>query len=419
MKGRSIVSDYLYSQSFDIFSKIHDFAKFVSEARSKGDDVYFMPVLEYRGSRALVDGGKQYGKREIVVMCSTDYLGLAHHPDIIDSGVKALREFGTNVASVPLFGGSTFIHKKFEKSLSDFIGVEACVLFPTGYAANLGTIQALCSQNDVVVLDKLCHYSVLDGVRLSGAARKSFRHSDPDHLEQVLSVIREENTTGGVLVVLEGVYGIDGDLTPLTDLTAVAEKYSARIMIDDAHATGVVGADGKGTAQHYNMKKAPDIITGSLSKALASPGGFVVCSSEASDYLRTFARTVTFSVGLQAACVACADAALDFIRNNPWLIAKLQENASYFRNALVRIGLQNPSRSKSAIMSVIVGKEEILRNISRELFQNGVWAEALPFPAVPIGEERIRFRVSATHSREDLDFVLGVVEKTFSKYGLL
>lgn len=406
-------------QAIDLFNKSADFAKFVQEKRACGNDVYSLPVLEYRGGRALVDGGKIHGTREVVVMCSADYLGLAHHPDIIASGIRALENYGTNVGSVPLFGGTTAIHKNFQYFLAEFLGVENCVFFPTGYAANMGTIQALCNCNDTVVFDKLCHYSILDGITLSKAHKKTFQHSDPDHLKKVLAAIRETRPNGGILVIAEGVYGVDGDVAPLNDLLAVAELYGARLMLDEAHALGVIGNEGRGTASHQQTRRPPDIIAGSLSKALAAPGGFIACPEDLTDYIRFFARTAVFSAGVQTVSIALATAALDFIHTNPDLIDKLQTNSDYLRTGLVNLGLSQAARSQSAIMSVIVGNEERLLDISRELFNSGVWAETLPYPAVPLGEARIRFRVSAAHTKEDLDFVLERVKEIFTRYGVV
>jgi len=414
LPDEGIYKKYQHKETSDIFSRAAGFAEFVKDGRSRGDDVYSMPVIEYRGGRALVDGGTHYGKKEVVVMCSADYLGLAHHPDIIESGINALKKYGTNVASVPIFGGRTSVHHNFEKELAGFLGTEDGVLFPTGYAANMGAIQAICTENDTVVLDKLCHYSVLDGVYLSRAQKKTFLHSDMASLEKVLSETRKNKKTGGILIIVEGVYGIDGDVTPLREISRMAEKYGARIMIDEAHGLGVIGKTGRGASEYHHMKKTPDIIVGSLSKSLAAPGGFIACRADVVDYVRYFARTAVFSAGLQTVSAAVAGAALTNISENPALIEKLQHNAGYLRDGLKNLGLMNASVSRSAIMSIIVGSEDHLRNVSRDLFIKGVWAEALTYPAVEPGQARIRFRVSTAHTREDLDFVLKKVADILS-----
>jgi glycine C-acetyltransferase len=414
LPDEGIYKKYQHKETSDIFSRAAGFAEFVKDGRSRGDDVYSMPVIEYRGGRALVDGGSHYGKKEVVVMCSADYLGLAHHQDIIESGINALKEYGTNVASVPIFGGRTSVHDNFEKALAEFLGTEDCVLFPTGYAANMGAIQAICTENDTVVLDKLCHYSVLDGIYLSRAQKKTFLHSDAASLEKILSETRKNKKSGGILIIVEGVYGIDGEVTPLKEISRLAEKYGARIMIDEAHGLGVIGKTGRGASEYHHMEKTPDIIVGSLSKSLAAPGGFIACRADVADYVRYFARTAVFSAGLQTASPAVAGAALRNIRENPALIEKLQHNAGYLRHGLKNIGFMNASVSQSAIMSIMVGSEDHLRNVSRDLFINGIWAEALTYPAVEPGQARIRFRVSTAHTKEDLDFVLKKVAEILS-----
>jgi len=419
LPNEGVYKKYLYKEAVDIFSKVSVFAEFAKEGRSKGDDVYSMPVVEYNGGHAVVDGGEHYGKKDVVVMCSADYLGLAHHPNIIESGINSLRKYGTNVASVPVFGGRTFAHKNFEKELAGFLGTEACVLFPTGYAANVGVIQALCTAHDTVILDKLCHYSVFDGIYLSRANKKIFSHSDMASLGKLLAETRKENKTGGILIIIEGVYGIDGDIAPLVEISILAEKYDARIMIDEAHSLGVIGKNGKGATEYYNMEKPPDIIIGSLSKSLAAPGGFIACRADVADYVRYFARTTVFSAGLQALSAAVASAALTSICENPGLIEQLKHNAKYLREGLKDMGFMNASISRSAIISIIVGSEDNLRSISRDLFINGIWAEALTYPAVELGQAKIRFRVSASHTKDDLDFVLTNVKGVFSREGLI
>ena len=419
LPDEGIYKKYQHKETSDIFSRAAGFAEFVKDGRSRGDDVYSMPVIEYRGGRALVDGGSHYGKKEVVVMCSADYLGLAHHQDIIESGINALKEYGTNVASVPIFGGRTSVHDNFEKALAEFLGTEDCVLFPTGYAANIGAIQAICTENDTVVLDKLCHYSVLDGIYLSRAQKKTFLHSDTTSLEKILSETRKNKKSGGILIIVEGVYGIDGDVTPLREISRMAEKYGARIMIDEAHGLGVIGKTGRGASEYHHMEKTPDIIVGSLSKSLAAPGGFIACRADVADYVRYFARTAVFSAGLQTVSAAVAGSSLANIRENPALIEKLQYNAGYLREGLKNLSFMNASVSQSAIMSIIVGSEDHLRNVSRDLFINGVWAEALTYPAVEPGQTRIRFRVSTSHTKEDLDFILTKVKDVFVKEDLI
>lgn len=410
--------DFMHLASPDLFAKTALFAKVLSGGRARGFASHLCPVLEYRGGRALVDGGEALGCREVVVMCSADYLGLARHPDVVRAAIEALRSFGANVASVPLMAGSTGLHQELQRALAKLAGTNAAVLFPTGYDANAGVIAALCRHGDVVVADQLVHHSILDGIRLSGAARVTFRHSDVAHLEEQLAGIRGTHPQNGLLVVIEGVYGIDGDLAPLPEIAALARQFDARVLVDDAHATGVIGRTGRGSVEHFHDSAIPDLIMGSLSKALGGAGGWIACAAPVADYLRYFAKTLVMSVGLPAASAAAALASMDLLQREPELMARLRENAAFLRNGLTELGIGNARRSESAILSALVGGEDRLRAVNRDLFRRGVWAEALPFPLVPRGQERIRFRVSAAHTHADLQMVLDAMACVIQEHDL-
>lgn len=406
--------DFLDAPSDDLFEKARRFAGFISDARSRGhSETYLRPVRRYEGGSAVVDGGDNLEEHRVVVMCSADYLGLAHDPSVVRAAKDALDAFGTSVSSVPLIAGSTCLHSDLQGVLADSLGVEAVVLFPTGHAANLGVLQALCGPNDLAVLDELVHCSLWDGVRLSGAKKITFRHSDVEDLVRVLSAARENKAVKGILVVIEGVYGIDGDLAPLRQIKEVAESFGARILLDDAHATGVLGERGRGSAEHYAVPIGDMVVMGSLSKSLGSMGGWIAAPSDVADYLRYYARTIMFSVGLQTSSVAAGLAAMKILKGDLKLLDRLRSNATYFRDGLGQLGFTNPSRSGSAIVSVEVGGESRLRELLRNMFRAGLWAEGLPYPAVARGTERVRFRVSALHSKEELNSALEVVAQAF------
>ena len=307
------LSDYARVRSPDLLAKANEFAEFLDDLRERGDEKYLLPVRRYRGSRALVDLGPGVGEKEVIAYCSANYLGLSFHPRVGQAVQEAVHEFGASVASVPLIAGSTSLHSELRERLVSFLGVEDVVLFPTGHAANVGTISALAGPRDLVVLDKQVHYSILEGVRLSGAQWVSFRHSDSEDLERVLASSRERHRDSGILLILEGVYGIDGDVAPLPELMRIARAYGARIMVDDAHATGVLGERGRGTHEHHGLATPPDLIMGSLSKSPGSMGGWIATSRETADYLRYFSKTIVFSVGLPSINTAAALAALELI----------------------------------------------------------------------------------------------------------
>ena len=349
-------------------------------------------------------------------MASADYLGLSKHPEVLAAAQKAVEQFGASVCSVPLMAGATSLHSELETALAQFVETEACALFPTGHAANIGLIQALCTSKDTVVLDKLIHCSIWDGVRLSGARWRSFRHSNPKDLSRVLENIRSKQKESGILVVVEGVYGIDGDIAPVSDLLDVCNHFGARLMVDEAHATGVVGKTGRGSMELHEIKDKSLIVMGSLSKSLGSFGGYIAGQAEVVDYLRYYARTIAFSVGLPASCAGAAMAGLKILQGHPDRLSQLRSNMHFFKNGLGNLGVANAKESGSAIFSAPVGNEATLRDVARDLFRHGVFTEGLVFPAVPQGQERIRFRVSANHTQEELSHVLQIVDKVFSEH---
>jgi 8-amino-7-oxononanoate synthase len=410
------LSDFVDFAHPDLFHKAHAFAQFLRDGRARGYDTYVHRVSKYTGGCAVVDSEDRTSQQQVVMMCSADYLGLAQHPQVLAAAQKAINQYGASVCSVPLIAGATALHGELEARLARFLGTEACVLFPTGHAANIGLIQALCTPKDMVILDKLVHWSIFDGVRLSGARWRTFRHSNTEHLVRVLKTVRSKHENNGILVVVEGAYGIDGDIAPLRDLLAVCNRFGARLMVDEAHATGVVGKTGRGSLESHEITDSSLIIMGSLSKSLGSFGGFIAAPAEIADYLRYYARTIAFSVGLPASCVGAAMAGLDILQDHSTSLAKLRANIGFFQSGLEHLGVANAKKSGSAIFSVPVGNEGSLRDMAREMFRRGVYAEALGFPAVLHGQERIRFRVSASHTQENLSQVLQILTEVRDKF---
>lgn len=395
-------SDFEQRMTRDLLAKTRDFSPWLNQFDASGHKRYLLPVLENRGGRALVGADQAYGQREVMLYCSADYLGLAHDPRLKLAATRAVIDQGCNVASVPLVAGSTEVHRMLEEQLADWLGKEACVLFPTGQSANSATIAALCSERDSIVVDNQVHCSVLEGVRLSRAHWRTFLHNDAKSLAEVLTQVRQVNPERGVLVIVEGVYGIDGDVANLAELIEVARRFEARVMVDDAHGIGVIGENGRGSVDAQQVTDQVDILMGSLSKSLGSFGGFVLASREVIDYLRFFAKSISFAVGMPAINAAVALEALKVIREEPQRVAELQRKARLLRDELLTRGFRDVQASQSSIMSIEVGSEDRLREISRLLFERGVWAEPLPFPAVPRGRERVRFRVRYVHTDADL-----------------
>lgn len=412
------LADFVSLKSADLFHKAEAFSEFLHDARKKG---YTSPYLQNAvspssGRIRIVENNKE---REVIQMNTANYLGLASHPKVVKAAHDALEQYGTSMCGVPLIAGTTDVHKELEQALARFKQVEEVTLFQTGYAANMGTIAALVEPQDWVVVDKQVHHSILDGVRLAQAKCARFRHSDPKHLQQILERIRRKHKDCGILIVIEGVYGIDGDIPPLPEILAVGKKYDARLMIDECHATGVLGKNGKGAAEHFELKEPVDIVMDSLSKALGSIGGWVGTSGKVADYLRHYARPIVFSVGLSPVSAASALAALNLIRDEPNRVTKIQKNAEFMRSGLADLGIQDVTRSSSAIMSIVIGDELKLRRLYTELFQEGLWVEGIPYPAVHRGQERLRLRVNAKHTLHDLEGALSLLKDKLHKYDII
>jgi 7-keto-8-aminopelargonate synthetase-like enzyme/acyl-CoA synthetase (AMP-forming)/AMP-acid ligase II/ribosomal protein S18 acetylase RimI-like enzyme/acyl carrier protein len=397
------MSDFEQREARDLFAKTRDFSPWLEDYELRGFKRYLLPVIEQRGGRALVGGDRYAEQREVILFASADYLGLSHDPRVKLAAARSIMEHGCNVGSVPLIAGSTPVHSRLERELAEWLGTESCVLFPTGQSANMATIAALCSQKDTVVVDNQVHYSILEGVRLAHARWRTFLHNNPDSLREVLESVRQSNPDRGVLVIVEGVYGIAGDVSNLPELLAVAHTYDARVMIDDAHGIGVLGHAAGGAAQLQGVSSQVDILMGSLSKALGSFGGFVAARKDVVDYLRFFAKSIAFAVGMPTVNAAASLEALSIIREEPQRVRELLTKSAHFRQALVDMGFTEAGQSESTIMSLVVGDEKRLRDLTRLLFEQGVWVEGLPFPAVPRGQERIRFRVRVQHTFQDLE----------------
>ena len=413
------LADYIRFESPDLFTKVDRFQEWLADWHERDLHKYLHQYVSFNGGSAQVRDSRSGDVHDVQVYCSADYLDMARHPGVIAAARDALGRFGASVSSVPLIAGSTTLHAELEHEIATFLGVESCVLFPTGQAANVSTIAALCSASDAVVIDKQVHYSVLEGVKLAGCHWRSFRHSDPEHLNLVLRTVRERRPRSGILVIVEGVYGLDGDVGPYPDMISVAKRHQARVMLDDAHATGVLGPRGAGTADFFNLKAPADIVMGSLGKALGSVGGLIGAPRHVTEYLRYFAKTISFSIGLAPSSVAAALHALRLIQGEGGLISRLRSRHARLRDSLLDAGFADVSRSQSAIMSIVVGSEAAVKESTRDLFNAGVWVEGLPFPAVSRGQERLRFRARASHTDEQIDRATEIVRRVATKYGYL
>ena len=360
-------------------------------------------------ARACVDN------REVVNLASNNYLGLTTHPRLRAAAIQAIEDLGVGAASVRPIAGTMALHVELERRLAAFKETEAALVFQSGFTANAGTVAAILGRDDVVISDELNHASIIDGARLSRATIKVFPHRKVDAARKIL---KELPAAQRKLIITDGVFSMDGDLAPLPALCDLAEQFGAIMMVDDAHASGVFGRNGRGTVDHFGLHGRVDVQVGTLSKAFGVMGGVVAGSKRVMDYLRQKARPFLFSSAVTPADVAACIAAVDVLEESTELVDRLWENAKYFKDGMKKQGF-NTGLSTTPITPVMLGEAPLAQQFSRELFDEGVFAMALGFPTVPQGKARIRVMISAAHSREDLDKGLEAFAKVGRKLGVI
>jgi glycine C-acetyltransferase len=363
-----------------------------------------------QGARLVVDGKK------VLNFCSNNYLGLANHPDLVHATQEAVKHYGVGPAAVRSIAGTMDIHLQLEKRLAAFKRVDAAITFQSGFTANLATIPALVSKEDVIFSDELNHASIIDGSRLSGARILRFAHANPADLERV---IREaEGSYRRALIITDGVFSMDGDIAPLDEICAVAQAYDILLMVDDAHGEGVLGEGGRGIVDHFHLHGQVDVEIGTLSKAFGVVGGVVAGNARIIEWLRQRGRPFLFSSAVTVPDVAACLAAVDLLEQSTELVDRLWDNARYFKAEMKRLGFDT-GLSTTPITPVMLGEAPLAQQFSRELFAEDVFAMSIGFPTVPRGKARIRVMISAAHSRQDLDDGLAAFEKVGRKLGVI
>ena len=356
--------------------------------------------------------------RRVLNLCSNNYLGLAGHPAVIEAGARAMAEWGCGSGASRSICGNMAVHELLERRIAALKGTESALLYTSGYTANLGIISALVGKEDCVFSDELNHASLIDGCRLSQAKVTVFPHSDLDQLEQALRRTCERFPGGRRLIVVDGVFSMDGDLAPVTEITGLAEKFDSLLMVDEAHATGVLGPGGRGLVASLGLERRVPVIMGTLSKALGSFGGFAAGNRELTEFLVNTSRSFIFTTGLPPASAACALAALDVLEQDTSLPFKVQENGAFLRQRLNTIGF-NTLKSQTQIIPVVVGEAAGAVEMSQLLLERGVLATAIRPPTVPQGTSRIRATVMATHTRADLELAASAFEEAGRKVGII
>jgi 8-amino-7-oxononanoate synthase len=368
------------------------------------------PLEGPAGPRTSING------QEVLLFSSNNYLGLAHHPRVKAAAVEAVKRWGAGSGGSRLTTGNFVLHRQLEERIARFKGTEDAIVFSSGYLANLGVISALVGRGDLVLSDELNHASIIDGCRLSRATVKVFRHRDVTHLRDIL--LAERNSYRRCLIVTDGVFSMDGDIAPLPHLLQLAEEFQALLMVDDAHATGVLGKRGAGTAEHFGLEGQGIIQMGTLSKALGSEGGYVAGSAILVDYLRNRARSFIFSTALSPPVVAAAMAALDVLEEEPYLLDQLRANVCQLYRGLKEMGFE-VLPTESAIIPLMVGEAQRALALSAALAEKGIFVPAIRPPTVPEATSRVRITVMATHTPEDLQRALDAFRQAGKRLGFL
>ena len=391
----------------DIFEKCYAFQD-AREAIARGVYPYFIPMTENEGSETVFHG------RRLIMCGSNNYLGLTTHPKVREAAIRAVERFGTSCTGSRFLNGTLELHEQLEHELAEWVGKEAALVFSTGMQTNLGTVSALVGRGDVVILDKDDHASIVDGARLGYGKLERFIHNDMNHLERVLQSIPD---TVGRLIVVDGLFSMEGDLADLPNIVPLAKKYGARIMVDDAHGMGVLGG-GKGTAAHFGLTNDVDLIMSTFSKSFASLGGFIAGDDDVVHYIKHQARALIFSASIPAGNAAAALAALQVMREEPERIFRVNQIAEKMRAGFRSLGF-DIGHSVTPVIPIIIGDDERTFLFWRALFDAGVFVNPVISPAVPPGRQLLRTSYMATHTDEQLDRVLEIFSVVGKQLGVI
>ncbi len=391
----------------DLFEKCRSYTA-AKEAMESGIYPYFIPLNENEGTEVVFQGKR-------LIMCgSNNYLGLTTHPKVREAAIEAIKRYGPSCTGSRFLNGTLALHEQLESELAEFVGKEAALVFSTGMQTNLGTVSALIGRDDVVVLDKEDHASIVDGARLGYGKIERFRHNDMEHLAKVLKSIPE---TAGALIVVDGMFSMEGDLAPLPELIKVAKQFGARLMVDDAHSMGVLG-EGRGTAAHFGVTDQVDLIMSTFSKSFASLGGFVAGDENTIHYIKHNARALIFSASIPPSNAAAALAALHIMKEQPELGHRVCAIATKMRKGFRELGF-DIGNSVTPVIPIIIGDNDRTFLMWKKLFDNGVFVNPVISPAVSPGHQLLRTSYMATHTDEQMDKVLSIFEKVGKELGVI
>jgi 8-amino-7-oxononanoate synthase len=392
----------------DVFEKCLKIFEYTMWLKENGNYFFFRKLESPQDSEVIING------KRVIMIGSNNYLGLTNHPRVKEAGIRAIEKYGSGCAGSRFLNGTLEIHEELEEKLARFFRKEAALVFATGYQTNLGAISALVGRNDIALIDKYDHASIIDGCRLSFGQVKKYRHNDMKDLERALDQTKDK----GKLIIVDGIFSMEGDIADLPSIVKLAKAYGARVMVDDAHAIGVLGEGGRGTAEHFALEDQVDLIMGTYSKSLAAIGGFIAGSKEVISFIKHVGRSMIFSASLPPSLVASVSAALDIIEEEPQLRIRLWKNTHKMLQGYKALGYDTGT-SETPIVPIIIKDTIKVYGMCKHLFENGVFVNPVVNPAVPPGRELLRTSYMATHTEEQLDKVLSAFEKVGRQMGLI
>ena len=393
----------------DVFQKCRDFTR-AQDARDAGVYLMYREIGSPQDPVVTMDGQK------VIMLGSNNYLGLTSHPKIKEAAIAATRKYGTGCAGSRLLNGTLDIHVELEERLARFMNRRGVLVFSTGYGVNVGVLSCLLDRHDIAFLDKMDHASIIDGVRLSYGKALKFAHNDPADLERKLANAPAKK---GKLIVVDGVFSMEGDVAPLPELVAAKKKYGAGLFVDEAHTLGVFGANGRGVTEHFGLEDEVDLVMGTFSKSLATVGGFIAGDDlQVLDYIKHNARAQLFTASLPPAAAAAVSAAVDIVESEPERREQLWDNTNYMKRELEGLGFETCG-SQSPVIPLLVGDDLSTYQMTQRLQEEGVFVNAAVTPAVPAGHGLIRTSYMATHTREHLDRALGAIARVGRELGVI
>ncbi|MDF2840541.1 MAG: putative pyridoxal phosphate-dependent acyltransferase [Clostridia bacterium] len=408
------LADFMMIEDADIMGRAKLFKEFSNDVFDRRHSQYRRVSMDGSGPIMRVQDKYTGNIKEMVYLASNDYLNLTKHPRTIAAGKAALEKYGSGAGSVPLLGGTLDLHIDLEQKVAKFKGCESAIIYTSGFGSNCGTLLSMLQENDIAILDMLVHASILDGCKNTNT--KFFRHNDMNSLEHTLSKVKDRYRTK--LIIVDGVYSMDGDIAHLDKIVELAKAYGAYVMVDEAHASGVIGDTGRGTPQHFNIEGKVDIVAGTFSKAMGSVGGFIAAKTDLIELLHFYSRPYMFSTAMTPQSAGSLIASMEVIEDEPQLREALWSNISYFKEKLINLGF-DLGNAETAIFPIIIGDDLKVKEMCRRLHDMDIYVNPVLYPAVPKKLARIRMSIMSSHTKEHLDKALNALEIVGKEYNVI